>query len=87
MGCMQAEGVRCNCFLIVNIHAELSCKVSIVALLVTMAAVHMFTCITSQVIEPVLAIAAALSVQSPFSRVPLGQGDISVRLYAVTECA
>jgi hypothetical protein len=31
-----------------------------------------------QVIEPVLAIAAALSVQSPFSRVMLGQSDISV---------
>ena len=29
-------------------------------------------------IEPVLAIAAALSVQSPFSRVMLGQSDISV---------
>ena len=33
-----------------------------------------------QVIEPVLAIAAALSVQSPFSRVMLGQSDISVRI-------
>ena len=32
-----------------------------------------------QVIEPVLTMAAALSVQSPFSRVPLGQNDITVR--------
>ncbi|CAI7996256.1 Probable ATP-dependent RNA helicase DHX34 [Geodia barretti] len=30
------------------------------------------------VIEPVLTMAAALSVQSPFSRVPLGQNDITV---------
>lgn len=31
-----------------------------------------------QVIEPVLAIAASLSVQSPFNRAPLGQSDINV---------
>lgn len=31
-----------------------------------------------QVIEPVLVMAAALSVQSPFSRVPLGQSNINV---------
>ena len=31
-----------------------------------------------QVIEPVLTVAAALSVQSPFNRVPLGHNDISV---------
>ena len=31
-----------------------------------------------QVIEPVLTMAAALSVQSPFSRVPLGHNDITV---------
>lgn len=36
-----------------------------------------------QVIEPVLAIAAALSVQSPFSRVMLGQSDISVRITCI----
>ena len=31
-----------------------------------------------QVIDPVLVVVAGLSVQSPFSRVPLGQSDISV---------
>ena len=35
-------------------------------------------CALVQVIEPVLTIAAALSVQSPFSRVPLGHSDINV---------
>ena len=40
--------------------------------------VCLFVC-CFQVIEPVLTMAAALSVQSPFSRVPLGQNDITVR--------
>ena len=32
-------------------------------------------------IDPVLVVVAGLSVQSPFSRVPLGQSDISVSTY------
>ena len=33
-----------------------------------------------QVTEPVLVMAAALSIQSPFNRVPLGQSNINVTL-------
>ena len=51
------------------------------------ASSYTWKCYVLQVIEPVLAIAAALSVQSPFSRVMLGQSDISVcRHKILTPC-
>ena len=39
-----------------------------------------------QVIGPILVVAAALSVQSPLSRVLMGQSDISVRVLYLSYC-